>query len=233
MAIFPYLEVEPILQVNDKTRLSAVKSFISKDEAAITVVKIKPSTTDSYVTVTGTSSADWYLDWQYSAEGAKTVTLEITTNSTPVTITETITVVTSATDALYSNDQQLITHESDILKYVRLGRNTFKDVHRLAQTIILEWLDEQGYVDIYNDKFTKADIASDEVTHWSKYIALRLIFDSMSNEVEDIFYKKARQYEAEEHRARNRAVLRIDVDASGTVDDTEIVRASSGRMIRE
>ena len=40
MAIFGVIESDPVVQTNDKVRLKAMRSFISKDEAEITLVEI-------------------------------------------------------------------------------------------------------------------------------------------------------------------------------------------------
>ena len=60
MAIFPHIELEDIVQVNDRTRLSAIKSFVSKDEAAVTLVEIEPESGSGFIDVTGAKQADWF-----------------------------------------------------------------------------------------------------------------------------------------------------------------------------
>ena len=105
--IFPNLILENIVQENDKTRLDATKSFISKDEAAVTLVEIEPYTGAGYIDVTGTSSKDWYLDWSYPTDGNKTVTVRITTDGGPVSSSKTIWIIDSVDDNLFSYDQDL------------------------------------------------------------------------------------------------------------------------------
>ena len=70
MGIFGNLHLEEKVQVNEKTRIDCTKSFIS-DEAAISLVRIKPEDGGSFVTVT----SDKYLDWAYETAGTKTATL--------------------------------------------------------------------------------------------------------------------------------------------------------------
>jgi hypothetical protein len=59
--IFPLVESEPIVQVSDKTRLSAVKSFKSNDEPAISLVEIEPESGSGFINVTGSpiNSKNW------------------------------------------------------------------------------------------------------------------------------------------------------------------------------
>jgi hypothetical protein len=78
MAIFGVLESDPIVQVSDKIRLKADRSFVSKDEAAITLVEIEPVAGNGFIDVTGSSSSDWYLDWSYSTDGTAVTSLRIT-----------------------------------------------------------------------------------------------------------------------------------------------------------
>lgn len=222
MPIFPILELETTVQVNDKTRIDGSKSFISKGEAAVTLVRIKPETSGSFITVTGTTYKDWYLDWQFSTDGNKTVTIEITTDGSPVTVTKTLSVVTEASDKLFSTDDDLVGHESDILKYVRAGRATFKDKHRVAQDLIMKWLDEHRYTDSNGNRLTKAVILDiEEVRSWSKFLTLQIIFSSLSNAIDDIFAKKSELYNGLMSQARNRAILRLDLNGDSSISDSE------------
>lgn len=233
MAIFPHLELEGTVQVNDRTRLLAAKSFAS-NESDITKVEIEPNTDDGFIDVFNSDSSLWYLDWEYASDGTKTVTVRITTDGDPVTFSKTITVLTASDDALLSDDIDLIAEEPDIMKWVSPGRNSFLNVHRKARDLILDYLDEQGYTDSDGARLTKeAIVLTEEFRAWSKYIALRVIFDSISNSVEDVFYIKARDYEKRELRARSRVRLPIDFDGDGTVEDSEQISFASIRINRD
>ena len=226
MAIFPNLILEDTVQVNDKTRLDGTKSFISSDEAAITLVRIKPSDTDAYVTVT----SDKYLDWSYSGAATETVTIEITTDGSPTTFTKTISVVTSATDDLWSDDADLVKHEPDIMNYVPEGKNSFINIHRLAQSRILCWLDEKRIWDNDGNRLTATDVDGTDMNEWSKYLALQYIYEGLSNSIDDIFFEKASRYRDLVNKAANRAVLRLDLANDGTKD--EKVNNFTGLLLR-
>ena len=76
--IFPVLSHESIVQVDDKTRLDASKSF--SNSADITLVEIDPDGTGTFYDITNVDG--WYLDMVYGVEGDKTITLRINTTTT-------------------------------------------------------------------------------------------------------------------------------------------------------
>jgi hypothetical protein len=339
MAIYAHCESEDLVQVGDRTRISASKSFVDTVATTINLAKVKPGKNATEISISGTDSADWYIDTQlaftvdvdatnnkidfsegageltatvasnnytlaalataiktamdsaggtytvtydsdtqkltiasastfsllvstgtnaatslyphigftddedsegaasYEGEEIETVDKEITVTasdgSSPATVTKTIQVISSYSDRLWSTDAMLKDHEPDILKWVQEGRNTYKNIHRLAQTDILAWLDRNGYVDIYGAKFTKHSFVSvSEVAEWSKFVALRLIFDGMSNQVDDVFFRKARAYEGLEMKARERAVIRIDINNDGEIDLHEQVSSIGSVVVR-
>tara|TARA_R110002020_G_scaffold94189_6_gene226890 strand:+ start:3625 stop:4332 length:708 start_codon:yes stop_codon:yes gene_type:complete len=234
MAIFPKLELESIVQENDKTRLSAKKSFISKTEAAVTLVRIKPDASGSFITVTGSSSEDWYLDWEYSAAGLITVEVEITTDGSPTSVTKTLTVISSGDDKLFSTDAELEVHEDDILQWVRNGRSSFLEKHRMAQTRIFSYLDQNRMWKSDGTRFDKDDVYDiEEFREWSKFEALAMIFEGISNDVEDIFSFKAERYRELRDGARSRSTLRLDLDEDGTIDESsEKLNIREGLVIR-
>lgn len=212
MAIFPVLELEDIVQTNDKTRLDGSKLFTTPDEAAITLVEIEPETSAGFIPVTTNKR----LDYQYSTTGTKTVTLRVTTDGSPVTATKEIEVLDAATDNLFSSDAELTSYEPKILSWVRAGRSSFLDVHRAAQQRILKVLDENGFWDKTDNPLTKEDIITiDDFQDWSKFMVLRLIFEGISNAIDDIFHEKAMRYRNLEAEARDRSRLRVDLDNDG------------------
>lgn len=135
-------------------------------------------------------------------------------------------------DKLFSNDQELELEEPSIRKYVPEGKNSFKNVHRHCQTKILEYLDRQGFINIYGAKYEKEDCVNlQEFREWSRYMALRLIFEGISNASDDVYAKKRDYYSEMEVQARQRAILRIDTDKDGIVDDSEGLDQNSIRLV--
>lgn len=153
----------------------------------------------------------------------KTITVRLTddANATKTTVT-TMDVISALADGLYSNDQDLRTHENDILKYVSDGRASYKDLHRRAQTLILDWINKNGWTDIYNNKIDKSHILDfSEVKEWSTFMVLKMIFRGNINSVDDVFTEKAKEYEEFEQSSRSRLVLRLDLNKSGEIDHRE------------
>jgi len=229
MAIFPNLELEATVQENDKTRLDGTKTFVTSDEAAITLVEIEPVAANGFIDVT----ANQYLDWAYSTDGTATVQIRVTTDGSPVTISKTIEVVTAVDDKLFSSDADLTGHEPDILKWVRNGRSSFLDAHRAAQDRIIGWLDEHRIHDTTGARLTKADVIdTEEVADWSKFLTLQLIFEGLSNAVDDLFSIKASRYAHRVEGVRNRAVLRLDRNNDGEASVGEREDMRSSRLVR-
>lgn len=230
--IFPNLEVESVLQVNDKTRISASKSYVSKDESAITLVEIDPGD-GTFRDVTGSNSKDWFLDWEYSTDGTKTVLARITTDGAPVTKSYQIQVLSVANDNLFSGDGDLTALESDILNYVSKGRSSFLNVHRKAQSIILSEIDERGITNTDGTKILKSQIVDiEDFKKWSTYLTMWLIQQDLSNSVDDKFDQKAKFYKQRMDFHRERSFLRIDFNKDGSVSAGEKVSVRTARMIR-
>lgn len=213
--LFPELKHEKIVQVYDKTRLDASKSFVTVDEVALTLYEIEPDTGAGFIDATSTK----YLDYVYSSDGVKTVTLRVDNGTGLVSRTFSLEVVTEENDKLFSEDADLVSHEPDILNYVSEGRNSYKNIHRSVQSRIIDWLDEHRFTNTDGSKLTKANIFDiEEVRHWSKYMVLADIFEGLSNAIDDIFRNKADKYMDLAESARNRAQLRLDLDGDGDVD---------------
>lgn len=230
MAVFPILEVEPVVQVGDKTRLNGLKSFISPVDGDFDLIRIKPTAASNWITASA-----GYIDWVYSASGTVTVTLYVQTNCpyASAEVEKDISVVTEAQDYLFSTDQDLRLHEPEILKWVVDGRSSFLDMHRRAQVLIMKWLDKEGYVDVNGNPFTKDAIVDiEEVKAWSTYLVLKLIFEGLSNAVDDVFSVKAKYYAGKMQEYRKKSLLRIDINGDGEAENTEGIEPAYGFIAR-
>lgn len=234
MAIFPDIKTEGTIQIDDQIRIDASRSFVSKDEAAITLVEIQPEATESFVTVTGSSSADWFLDWRYSGSTRTVaVAVRVTTDGSPVTFSKNVEVLTSADDKLFSDDDDLIGIETDVLRYLPKGRSSFLNVHRKAQDIILAELDDRGITDFEGNRLTKdAVVDVEEVNKWSTYSVLWMIFQDLSDAVDDIFARKSDFFASRMNFHRDRSFLRLDLNGDGNLDLGEIVPVRTTRLLR-
>lgn len=246
MAVFGVIKTEELVQVNDKTRISCIDSYKSPNEEEIYKVEIEPDTGAGFIDVSGLSTdseryKNWYLDWQYDLNGDKTITLKITTTDgglpTPVlteyTFTKTLSIISEADDNLFSTDEMLTSVVSDVLRWIPDGRNSFKREHREAQKRILAWLDENGFKDINGNRLTKDAIVDVlEVQEWSKYLTLMIIYDGISNAIDDVFQQQARRFESLSVTARNRKYLRLDYDGSGAVSEGEKYVQTTVELVR-
>ena len=233
MAIFGILESDPVVQVNDKIRLKAVRSFVSKDEASITLVEIEPEAGNGFIDVTGNDSDDWYLDWSYATDGTAVSTLRITTDGAPVTTTLNVTVVTAADDKLFSTDADLLKYETEIMDLLPDGYSSFNFMHRKAQQLILDWFNEEGYRAVGNAKITADEILdADEVRKWSEAWTLSLIYNDNSNSIDDKFKEKSNDYKSLAVDARRRSVIELDLNKDGEITDGEFIRPQSLDIIR-
>lgn len=245
MAVFGVIKTEELVQVADKTRISCVDTYKTPGEQDYFKVEIEPESGAGFFDVTGLLSAlefekGWYLDWQYGTDGDKTITLKVTTtDGAPVpvltehTFTKTLTVITEADDKLFSTDEMLTSVVSDILRWIPEGRNSFKREHREAQKRILSWLDENGFKDTSGNKLTKDSIVDvSEVREWSKYLTLMIIYDGISNAIDDVFQQQARRFESLSVTARNRKYLRVDYTGDGTVSTGEKYAQTTVKLVR-
>ena len=233
MAIFGVLSTESVVQVGDKTRLSGIKTFITQDEAPVTLVEIQAEAAAGFIDVTNDDQDLWFLDWIYSTAGSKTVSLRITTDGAPQTFTHILTSITEADDKLFSTDQELAMIEPEVLKYVPKGKASFKYVHRQCQSEILEHLYTNGYVKTDNTRITKDEVIRiEEVSYWSRFMALRYIYRQLSNAVDDIYDQKSKRYENDEHKWRHKAILKLDFNGDGTQGEYESANLTSKRLVR-
>ena len=213
--IFIQANLEEKVQVDDKTRIDISKTFISPDEAAITLVEIEPELAAGFIDVTNNK----YLDWSYGVGGVKVVTARVTTDGVPTEKTLSINIMSVVDDKLFSNDKDIVSHEVDIYRFLRPGRSSFLDFHRVAQKMILDDLDQRGLTDNGGNKLTAADIFDlEEVNEWSKYLTLYLIFTSVQSEVDDVYAVKAKSYMSMAKKQSTRATLRLDTDQDGVQD---------------
>jgi len=164
--------------------------------------------------------------------GIKQIAAAVGNGSESSTVYEYVHLFNVDGDALFSTDQDLITWEPDIMRWVQAGRSSFLNIHREAQDQILYWLDKEGYVNVYRVKYDKFDLVDvSEVNEWSAFTALSIIMLGISNKTDDVFLKKHYEYKKKAQEARERAVLRIDIDEDGQVDVGEEVDVRAGQVV--
>jgi hypothetical protein len=230
--IFPKLNYEKIIQVEDKLRLDASMSFTTKGEL-ITGVRIKPSENDSFINVYDSNQENWYMDWAYSDDGEKLITVEVSTEDDTIEKDFIIDVLSKEDDALLSCDQDIYPYEPTINKYLPIGKSSFNYAHRASQSKIIAYLDEQRIWKSDNSRYTKEDLAAfedpefkNQFKMWSLFQTLLIIFESSQVSVNDVFQEKRQEYEKEMRIHRNRASLRLDADGDGIIDQPRNIRTT-------
>jgi hypothetical protein len=164
--------------------------------------------------------------------GLRKITLSCNDGTTTTTQSVYQKVYTISGDRLFCTDQDLKQFESDILKWCPTGRASFKDVIRKSQDIIINWLAAKGYVNEDGDSYTKWDLVLlNELKEWSQYLSLGLIFEGISNAVDDVFSIKSKDYYAKSTESRSR-YLSVDIDGDGKADSDEKLRTFSGEVYR-
>lgn len=231
--IFGHLDREAVIQIKDKTRLDASKSFSPKGEQAIEYVKISPEVGVSLINVYDANPKNWFLDWEYQTAGSKVIEVEIKAGPTVETFLYSIEVVTPEADKLFSKDSDLIQFEPDILKWLPAGKSSYNNIHRNAQTLILDWLDSIRVWRTDGTKLTKADLSlSDDLKQLSIYMVLELIFMGISNQVDDVFLNKAKAYGQKALLVQGRGRIQADFNGNGTLDAGDAADLRSFTLVR-
>lgn len=223
---------EELVQVGDKTRIDVSKSFFNGD--AITDIRIKPEASESFLSVFNANPAKWYLDWAYSTDGVKNISVEATDGLSTVSQDFQIEIISAADDNLYSSDAQLFSIESELRKYIPQERSSFNHIHREAQQRILAYLDRKRIWKDNGDAYSKDEInITGELAKWSLYEAAYLIYMDLYIQNGDKFREKMNDYKELRNYERDRGAIKVDKDGSGTIENnSEIQDLKSFRLIR-
>lgn len=236
--IFPVLKVESRVQTGEKTRLNGIKSYTTPGEAAVSLVRIRPTASGSFITVSTIDPTDyttWFLDWQYDTAGNQTIDLEITTNGAPVVVSKVIEVLNPVDERLFSSDLDIEQLEPGLLDFVKPGKNSFNDVHRQAQIAIMDEIYRNRILATDGSKLTALQVVDTaELKFWSLYMVLNKIFQGLSNKVDDVFANKSKYYASKEHEAMQMCMnqMRLDYNKDGTVEQTEQYDFRTVEMVR-
>lgn len=226
--IFIRAKIEPIIQVDDKTRIDASGTFVSDgDTVTIDNLEIEPEAGAGFQDV----SENQVLDWVYTVDGSNIVTIKITDSDlNETTKSFAIDVVTVASDNLFSNDSDILPLESSLYDYLDAGKDSFISKHRVAQVEILDELNNAGYSKRDGSRYEKGDISDImEFKELSKYSTLRIIFEGVSNATDDIFHEKALRYASKAINAKQKAYIRLDPDGDGNNEKQTLF---TGNLVR-
>ena len=217
-------------QPGEKFRLDLTRSFVHPGDNHIQAMTATIEGEEFNIV------QDKVVDYAFDSTGEKTIAVEAECGGTghpTSTKNFTITIISASDENLFSDDNDILGLEPDLLNYLPEGRAQYTYVHREAQDRVLSALDERGISANDGSRLTAANVVDvEEVNEWSKYLALQFIFESLSNAIDDIFHEKALRYRQMAEQASNRAFLRLDYDWDGSVASTERGVAVTGRIYR-
>jgi len=227
MNLFPVLKFEPVIQVNDKTRFDASKSYSSGGADPIDLFEIDVGT--GWLDI----SSSQFLDWQFENDGSQLIKLRVSNDDLTVEAEATITVISKEDDNLFSEDYMLEVYEPEIFRYLRAGRVSYLDAHRRVQGLILDWLDANRFWRNDGTRYASSDLVDiKDFKEWSCYWVLQIIFEGLSDKVDDKFSSKSRHYSKLADSARDRGTFRLDRDKNGTIESWEKTDLVSKGIVR-
>lgn len=223
--LFPKADIDSLVQVYDKFRIDATKSFSTTDDE-LTEFNIYPDFVNQPLVVYDVLSESdpecWFLDWAYETDGDFTVRVEMKTALLTKTVDYVITAITEEDDNLFSDDAMLYSYESELKKYLPEGRNSWKYLHRKAQEEILDYLYRNDKRNPDGSKITKDQIIEDKLELWSTFETMLLIYQDIKTSNSEAFTEKLDDYDEKRGEARERYIIVYDSDSDGDVDDDDI-----------
>lgn len=220
MSIFGVIKSDDKVFTGDKLRIDVSGSFLAPDLTFATISH--EISVDAGVTWYNIS-AKKNIDWLFTTAGTKTISVRIsTTEPASQVFTKDITVLNLATANLFSTDSDLYIHEPEIDQYRPKKWSSWNMVHLMAQTWIVDFLDEKGIFAEDGSKYTAADIIDkQQVKQLSTYKTLQFIFEGNSNVGGDLFSIKAAEYDKLANAKASRSQLSLDYnkDTVSTVSE--------------
>lgn len=239
--IFPNLIFDSLVQEADKFRFNASKSFVGSG-SVLNGVKIYPDFDNNpgvfYDVFVEDCPEEWVLDYAYETAGDYTVRLELSTTTPETKVKDyTITVITEADDNLQSTDAMLYAYESELIKYLPEGRNSWKYLHRKALEEIIDYLYRNGIYRKNPDeaqdkplKIEKKHLIGDKLEKWSTFETMIMIFQDIKSSNIDFFNEKILDYTELRNDARKIACISYDSNDDGVIDEKDVETTTRQRF---
>lgn len=221
--LFPKIDTDSLVQINDMFRICAVGSFSTSDEE-ITEVRIYPDYSNQPLvtfSITTQCPEDYYLDWAYETAGEYTVRVELVSASSTKEIDKTVTAITEEVDNLQADDSCIYAYESELKKYLPEGRNSWKYIHRKALEEILDYLYRNCHLNKDGSKITKEQLITRQIEKWATFEAILLIYQDIKTSNSEAFNEKIDHYLQKRGDARNRYIIEIDSNKDGIIDEKD------------
>lgn len=222
--LFPKIDTDILIQINDMFRISAVNSFATAGEE-ITEVNIYPDFVGNPAGVYDVYEIEqdcWHIDWAYEVAGDYSIKLEIKTATETKEIIHEIKAMTEEEDNLLSTDQDVYGYENELKRYLPEGRNSWKYIHRKAQEEILDYLYRNGKLSEEDTAITKDQLKPEsKLTKWSTFEAMILIYQDLKTSNAEAFNEKLVDYSAKRNEARKRYIIEFDSNRDGQIDEED------------
>ena len=223
--LFPKADVDSLIQILDMFRIDASKSFFTGDIADLTEINIYPDFVNEPGTVFNLVTEDqecWILDWAYKTAAEYTIKIEMKTATLTEEVIYSVTAITEAEDNLISNDSMIYALESELKRYLPLGRNSWKYLHRAARNEMLDYMYRNG---IYNPDGTEVLAsqlkAESKLEDWAKYETMLLIYQEIKTSNSEAFNEKLVDYAEKRANSRKRYKIEYDTNKDGNVDEDD------------
>lgn len=209
--IFPKIEVDKLVRENDGLRIET-RSSIIRDYNQVKDILVNPDDTVFISVYSNGDRDEWFLDWAYSVPGIYSVELKIIdVNDNEYIESSSVEVLAKENDLTFSEDSDIIPSEPDIKLYMPQGKSSYIYAHREARDRILAYLDEQRIWKEDGTRYTAQDLFDvEEFKHWSRFMVLKMIYESKISSIDDLFSVKTNTYSDLMFKARNRAALRLN-----------------------
>jgi len=130
-----------------------------------------------------------------------------------------------ALNLVFSDDNDLLESYPDIMEYLPEGKSSFVGYHQSARNYILTYLRNKGKTIKARNAYKLLDQFDlhnfEEVRQASKYKALSMIFFNESDQVEDKWYQKAKDFDRLYSESIESDFLSIDENDDGKISSSE------------
>ena len=123
------------------------------------------------------------------------------------------TVIDKETLSLFCEEEDLKMIEPDIMNYLPYGYTAWTREIVQANKEILDWLFIRGIVKEDGTSYVATDLNNtEEVRRWATYLTLSRIFESLSNQVDDVFSRKSKKYSDTSEKLSAMSIINLKQD---------------------
>lgn len=233
------LNAESVVRVGDKIRLDASgTTYISlTPSVTISSVTIKPEDIAPVFDVTGNpvNKKNWVLDYFYSTDGVKTVTVTVTLSDSSIhSKSFAVTAISQADDKLLVDDDDLRAMDFELMRFIPDGYSSWRHVHRRSTREVIDFINSMRLSKVNGDPLTFDELKDSRLAKdFALKSSLALIYQQLSNKPDDKFYQRYLDAKKTLEAYKSRADWAFDFDGNGQIDNYERADMLTGRLLRE